>query len=160
MPSFTPNLNLYLPGGGSESIGGSDEAADIDKLNKNFQKIDEVYGPVIEDTGWVNIASGFEPGFTTGGVPGTLQYRIKGGVVYWRGGVNGSLPSGVYTRVVAGFPTAARPSDNGGPVRFGGGSSGASPVFVEISSLGNITIAHSSGSNRVWAAFAVSYPVG
>lgn len=41
MPSFTPNLNLYLPGGGSESIGGSDEAADIDKLNKNFQKLDK-----------------------------------------------------------------------------------------------------------------------
>lgn len=41
MPSFTPNLSLYLPGGGSESIGGSDEAADIDKLNKNFQKLDK-----------------------------------------------------------------------------------------------------------------------
>ena len=41
MPSFTSNLNLYLPGGGSESIGGSDEAADIDKVNQNFQKLDK-----------------------------------------------------------------------------------------------------------------------
>ena len=40
MPAFTANLNLYLPGGGSLGIGGADEAADIDKLNQNFQAID------------------------------------------------------------------------------------------------------------------------
>lgn len=40
MPAFTALLNLYLPGGGSLGIGGADEAADIDKLNQNFQKID------------------------------------------------------------------------------------------------------------------------
>lgn len=36
----TSELDLYLPGGGSLSIGGADEAADIDQLNQNFQKID------------------------------------------------------------------------------------------------------------------------
>lgn len=41
MPAFTPNLNMYLAGGGSLGIGGADEQADIDKLNQNFQKIDE-----------------------------------------------------------------------------------------------------------------------
>lgn len=41
MPAFTENLNLYLPGGGSLGIGGADENADIDKLNQNFQKIDD-----------------------------------------------------------------------------------------------------------------------
>ena len=37
MPSFTPNLSLYLPGGGSLSIGGSDEVADIDTLARLAQ---------------------------------------------------------------------------------------------------------------------------
>lgn len=41
MPAFTAHLNLYLPGGGSLAIGGDDEPADIDKLNQNFQKIDD-----------------------------------------------------------------------------------------------------------------------
>lgn len=41
MSAFTSNLNLELPGGGSLGIGGSDEVADIDKLNQNFQKIDD-----------------------------------------------------------------------------------------------------------------------
>lgn len=46
MPAFTPNRNLYLPGGGSLGIGGDDEAADIDKLNENFQKLDEWSGDI------------------------------------------------------------------------------------------------------------------
>lgn len=41
MPAFTAHLNMYLPGGGSLGIGGDDEPADIDKLNQNFQKIDD-----------------------------------------------------------------------------------------------------------------------
>lgn len=41
MPAFTARLNLYMPGGGSLNIGGDDEVADIDKLNQNFQKLDE-----------------------------------------------------------------------------------------------------------------------
>lgn len=40
MPAITPELDLYLAGGGSLGIGGDDEAADIDKQNQNFQKID------------------------------------------------------------------------------------------------------------------------
>lgn len=40
MPAFTTNLDLYLPGGGSLGIGGADEAADIDRVNQNMQKID------------------------------------------------------------------------------------------------------------------------
>lgn len=61
MPAFTPNLSLYLPGGGSLGIGGDDEAADIDKLNQNFQKLDEFAGKLNDltgDTGWVEDASG------------------------------------------------------------------------------------------------------
>lgn len=44
MPALTPRMSLYLPGGGSLSIGGADETADIDRLNENFQKIDAVLG--------------------------------------------------------------------------------------------------------------------
>lgn len=46
MPAFTPNRNLYLPGGGSLSIGGADEVADIDKINQNFQELDTWSGEV------------------------------------------------------------------------------------------------------------------
>lgn len=44
MTDFTPILNLYLAGGGSESVHGADEAADIDKINDNFLEIDGAVG--------------------------------------------------------------------------------------------------------------------
>lgn len=47
MPTYTSKLALYLPGGGSSSIGGADETADIDKLNQNFQAIDTATGAKI-----------------------------------------------------------------------------------------------------------------
>lgn len=50
MPAFTPNLNLRLPGGGSLGIGGTDEQADIDMLNQNFQKIDTFAGTAVSGT--------------------------------------------------------------------------------------------------------------
>lgn len=40
MPAFTPNLNLYKPGGGSSGILTPDEVADIDRLNANFDLLD------------------------------------------------------------------------------------------------------------------------
>ena len=166
MPAFTENLNLYLAGGGSTGTITPDEVVDIDRLNENFRAIDSFAASVnaaSADTGWIDISSAnasFASGVTTGGTPGTLQYRIKNGTVYWRGGCNGTFPSGNYTLAVSGFPVEARPSSNGGPIRAGGGSSGASPVFVEISDSGNITVAHSTGSSRVWFAFAASYPQG
>lgn len=44
MPAFTTKLNLYLPGGGSTEEITPDEAADIDKLNQNFELLDEAVG--------------------------------------------------------------------------------------------------------------------
>lgn len=44
MPALTPRTGYYLPGGGSLSIGGDDEAADIDRINETFQKIDATIG--------------------------------------------------------------------------------------------------------------------
>lgn len=51
MPAFTARMGLYLPGGGSLSIGGDDEAADIDKINENFQKLDDSLGALPVDAG-------------------------------------------------------------------------------------------------------------
>ena len=40
MPSFTPNLNLYKPGGGSTGLITPDEVVDIDRINANMDLID------------------------------------------------------------------------------------------------------------------------
>lgn len=44
MADSTPNLDLYLPGGGSTGLIVPDETADIDPLNENFRKIDTAVG--------------------------------------------------------------------------------------------------------------------
>lgn len=44
MAGTTPNLGLYLPGGGSTGAYTPDEVADIDPLNQNFVKIDAFVG--------------------------------------------------------------------------------------------------------------------
>lgn len=38
----TDRVGFYLPGGGSSGIGGDDEPADIDKINENFQLLDQL----------------------------------------------------------------------------------------------------------------------
>lgn len=44
MGTTTPNLGMYLPGGGSTGTHGADETADVDKINGNFDLIDTAYG--------------------------------------------------------------------------------------------------------------------
>lgn len=44
MAQSTSKLALYKPGGGSYGTNTPDETADIDKLNDNFQKIDDAFG--------------------------------------------------------------------------------------------------------------------
>lgn len=46
MAGTTPNLGLYLPGGGSTGTWTPDETADIDTLNQNFVDIDDWAGEV------------------------------------------------------------------------------------------------------------------
>lgn len=113
-----------------------------------------------DDSGWVNITSGFASGFTTGSTPGQLAYRVKDDIVYWRGGVNGTLPSGAYTTVVTGLPAACRPpgTSDGQPYRTGAAFSGATPGIVEFHSGGSIVLGQSSGANKAWGAFTASYP--
>lgn len=57
MPDYTPNLNLYLPGGGGSGTI-PDEIADIDKLNENFRTIDASLGGTI-----VPAVAGYTPDF-------------------------------------------------------------------------------------------------
>ena len=57
MPDYTPNLNLYLPGGGGSGTI-PDEIADIDKLNENFRLIDASLGGTI-----VPAVAGYTPDF-------------------------------------------------------------------------------------------------
>ena len=57
MPEYTPNLNLYLPGGGGSGTI-PDEIADIDKLNENFRLIDASLGGSI-----VPAVAGYTPKF-------------------------------------------------------------------------------------------------
>jgi len=107
------------------------------------------------DTGWITITSGFLAGFHNNGTAGKLQYRIRDGVVYWRGGADGVFPSGAYTRFVEGLPAAASPDSF---IRFGGTGSGANPTFIEFSPLGYLNAAQSAGSNRAWVDFTISFP--
>lgn len=44
MGVLTTRAGLYMPGGGSLSLGGDDEAADIDKINESLQRIDQLLG--------------------------------------------------------------------------------------------------------------------
>lgn len=50
MAGTTPNLGLYLPGGGSTGEWTPDEVADVDPINQNFQKIDQFAGSVGNQT--------------------------------------------------------------------------------------------------------------
>jgi len=162
----TPTPNFGLPQYDESDMGALDVllngvTSQLDtSLKAQLDILHSSFDPLKADTGWKNITSGFEPGVGTGSTPGQLQYRVKGGIVYWRGGVTGAFPPG-YTTAVTNLPTAARPADNGGqPIRVGASSSSANPAFVEIYSAGNLVVAHNSGSNRAWVAFTTSYPQG
>lgn len=114
--------------------------------------------PDPDDTGWISITSGWASGFVTGTTGGPLQYRIRDGVCYWRGGVDGTMPTATYTTVVTGLPVETRHSFVM-PIRSGAGFSGAVPGFAEMHSSGMLKFAQASGANKVWAAFNMSYPV-
>lgn len=47
MVQYTTKLNLYKPGGGALGTNTPDEAADIDKLNGNFDVLDAAFGLTI-----------------------------------------------------------------------------------------------------------------
>lgn len=73
MADSTPNLNLYLPGGGSSGTITPDETADIDPLVENFRKIDTAVGdPDNQNRQWTGPASSI----------GTIPVSPKDGDTY------------------------------------------------------------------------------
>lgn len=73
MPAFTARTGMYLPGGGSQSIGGEDEVADVDRINLNMQKLDTLVGAPSSTT------------FPDAPFDGQLV-RVKGDVYAWSDG--------------------------------------------------------------------------
>jgi hypothetical protein len=109
------------------------------------------------DTGWVNMAytSGYSAGSAT-----QIQYRVRAGVVYFRGGGTGTFAAGAYQNVVdpGGVPTAYRPVSI---TRGGAMGEGMRPCGFEINTDGSIKL----GSNGLtaqpsWIALMTSYPIG
>jgi len=80
MPDYTPNLNLYLPGGGGSGTI-PDEIADIDKLNENFRTIDASLGGTI-----VPAVAGYTPDFD-----GNLVYARNERRLLMESAVDGGL---------------------------------------------------------------------
>jgi hypothetical protein len=98
MAGSTPNLGLYLPGGGSTGTVVPDETADIDPLNENFRKIDTAIGdPAEQNRQW------YGPAASIGTVPvdpkdGDTYQESDGNKILWKrlGGVWVSGENGMY----------------------------------------------------------------
>lgn len=68
MPAFTPNLNLYKPGGGSTGTIVPDEVVDIDRLNQNSDIIDAAVKTLQDKTSVLELTRGLvgiKPGSVT-----------------------------------------------------------------------------------------------
>jgi hypothetical protein len=111
---------------------------------------------VAGDSGWINLtyASGF-----TAGTAAQIQYRVRDGVIYFRGGATGTFTSGTYTGIVnpGAIPAAYAPSQ---PHRGGAMGSTMTPGGFEISTDGSIKLGWNNlPSAPAWLALATSYPV-
>lgn len=130
-----------------------------DSIQGAITRLRNAFNPAVADTGWVNFPTGnLASGFTTGSTPGIMQYRIKAGIIYWRGGVVGTIPQDNYT-TVATLPSNLRPA-GGINHRFACASSGGYYAVAELLTNGQINVNHRTGTNRAWVAFHFSYPLG
>lgn len=87
MPAFTPNLNLYKPGGGSSGLIVPDEVVDIDRINANMDILDEEIGALQTKTSSLESSQGLirvRPSSVTGVM--SLQ---SNGTVFKAGMTNG-----------------------------------------------------------------------
>lgn len=73
MPGFTPNLNLYKPGGGSTGLITPDEVVDIDRINANSDLIDAWAGTINADRTDLRARDGMVKIKPTAVAGGTLQ---------------------------------------------------------------------------------------
>jgi hypothetical protein len=98
MAGTTPNLGLYLPGGGSTGTYVPDEVADIDTLNQNFLTLDTAVGdPDEQNRQW------YGPAANIGTLPdspkdGDTYQESDGSKILWRrvGGVWVTNENGAY----------------------------------------------------------------
>jgi hypothetical protein len=113
--------------------------------------------PVLEeDTGWVTMTllSGF-----TSGTAQPLQYRVKRGIIYFRGGAAGTFTEGTYTDVTAAgaIPAAYRPSQ---VFRGGAVGTGMRPCGFELHTDGTVRLGWQAlNTAPTWIALATSYPL-
>lgn len=117
MAGSTPNLDLYLPGGGSTNVWTPDEVADIDPLNNNFQKIDTWAGVIGDRSDRNFLFRG--PAASIGTVPtpqdGDRYRETDGGKRLWER-VNGSWvlirgQGGIPYATAAGMLNVAHPAN-------------------------------------------------
>lgn len=98
MPAFTPNLNLYKPGGGSTGTITPDEVVDIDRINANMDLIDAAVGdPDNQNRQW------YGPAAQIGTLPvspkdGDTYQESDGSKILWKrlGGVWATNEGGMY----------------------------------------------------------------
>lgn len=109
-----------------------------------------------EDTGWVDMK--YQTGFTAG-TAGQLQYRIRAGLCYLRGGASGTFVAGTYHVVATGLPLRARPV--GLDARGGGIAQGMRHGGYEVNRDGSIKLGYNDGisSGIGWVAFTSSFPI-
>lgn len=111
------------------------------------------------DSGWTDLA--LASGYTALGTGEVIQYRVKNGVVFYRGGATGSYPAGSYQTVVApgGIPATYRPPANTYQ-RGGAMGTGLRPGGWEIGPDGSIKMGSGGLSAQpTWMAFSASYPI-
>lgn len=109
------------------------------------------------DTGWVNIT--YSSGFSAGTAQ-QLQYRVRDGVMYLRGGATGTFTDASYTAVCPNnsIPTAYRPPFT---IRGGACGSNARQAIYEINATnGNVLLGYNGGTAPTWIAFTCAYPIG
>lgn len=108
------------------------------------------------DTDWISIS--YASGYNATGIT-QMAYRVKGGVVYFRGGANGTFTSATLMTIAnaAAIPTAYRPAV---AVRGGAYGAAARPAVFGILTDGSI-VAGSGGlsSQPTTVEFCASYPV-
>lgn len=108
------------------------------------------------DVPWTNMS--YASGFTSGtAMP--LQYRVKNGIVYWRGGATGTFPEATYVAVtnIGSVPAAYRPFQN---LRSGAVGTGMRPCGWELNTDGAVRFGWQAlASSPSWIAFSCSYPL-
>lgn len=113
------------------------------------------------DTGWVTIP--YDAGFKTHASAPKIEYRVKDGVFYLRGGgtndAEALTPGTIYTMVSGGVPAEYRP-----PAPVSGGAYGNSGRTggMNVETNGNVNFATNNGTsgNASYIRGSLSYPIG